>query len=57
MWSALDSDALIPRYGHTSVATKDNIFAFGGFNGIMLNDVLKFTPGKVSISSEVELAV
>uniref|UniRef100_A0A0N5AIM8 CUB domain-containing protein n=1 Tax=Syphacia muris TaxID=451379 RepID=A0A0N5AIM8_9BILA len=45
-WSELESDELTPRHGHTSIATKRNIFIFGGFDGSMLNDVIKFTPGR-----------
>jgi len=31
------------RYGHASVLFNDNVFVFGGFDGLMKNDVLKLS--------------
>lgn len=47
-WFSLSSNNLsfLQRYGHSSMVTKHNIFVIGGFNGVMLSDVVKFTPGQ-----------
>lgn len=47
-WFSLSSNnlAFLQRYGHSSMVTKQNIFVIGGFNGVMLSDVVKFTPGQ-----------
>lgn len=34
------------RYGHTAIATDNELYVFGGFDGKMLNDVFRFSPGK-----------
>lgn len=46
-WFTLSNNNLpfLQRYGHSSMVTKHNIFVIGGFNGVMLSDVVKFTPG------------
>lgn len=41
----LQGDAGLGRYGHSSILYENSIYFFGGFNGIMLNSILKFTPG------------
>ncbi|XP_054167519.1 attractin-like protein 1 [Oppia nitens] len=33
------------RYGHSSVLYNDSIYMFGGFNGVMLSSILKYSPG------------
>ena len=33
------------RYGHSMVLHDNSLYSFGGFNGLMLNSILKFTPG------------
>uniref|UniRef100_A0A158P813 Attractin-like protein 1 n=1 Tax=Angiostrongylus cantonensis TaxID=6313 RepID=A0A158P813_ANGCA len=39
-WYNISSDTTeLRRYGHTAVATNDELFIWGGFNGRMLNDV------------------
>lgn len=35
----------LKRYGHTAVATDDELFVISGFNGRMLKDVYKMSPG------------
>lgn len=35
----------IARYGHDAFVSGGNMYVIGGFNGEMLNDLLKFTPG------------
>lgn len=36
----------LPRFGHSGLIFKDQIYFFGGFQGILLNDVLRYTPGR-----------
>ncbi|EFO22877.1 kelch domain-containing protein family protein [Loa loa] len=47
-WFSLSNNNLsfLQRYGHSSMVTKHNIFVIGGFNGVMLSDVVKFTPAE-----------
>ncbi|CAH3033959.1 unnamed protein product [Porites lobata] len=33
------------RYGHSSMLVNRSMYVFGGFQGVLLNDVLSFTPG------------
>ncbi|XP_078358816.1 attractin-like protein 1 [Oculina patagonica] len=33
------------RYGHTALQVNRTMYVFGGFQGVVLNDVLSFTPG------------
>lgn len=33
------------RYGHTANVHNGGIYFFGGFNGVLYNDLFKFTPG------------
>lgn len=40
-----DTTEMLRRYGHTAASNEEHIFVFGGFNGVMLNDILVFTPG------------
>jgi len=55
-WNSLSepSDLLVNsfgtgRFGHTSVAYKNSeMYTFGGFNGIMLNNMLKYVPANCS---------
>lgn len=35
----------IGRFGHSAVIFENSMFIFGGFNGLMLNSILKYTPG------------
>lgn len=36
------------RFGHTSVVYKNEMYIFGGFNSIMLNNMLKYVPASCS---------
>lgn len=36
------------RYGHSCVIHDKSVYFYGGFNGLMLNSILKFTPGECS---------
>ncbi|KAL0276657.1 UNVERIFIED_CONTAM: hypothetical protein PYX00_004182 [Menopon gallinae] len=36
----------VARFGHSAVQFQDSLYIYGGFDGIMLNDILKYTPGK-----------
>lgn len=39
----------IGRFGHTAAIYDNSMFVFGGFNGLMLNSLLKYTPGDCSL--------
>ncbi|KAI1731926.1 kelch motif domain-containing protein [Ditylenchus destructor] len=39
-----DAKQFSSRYGHSAIANEHSMFVLGGFNGLMHNDVLKFTP-------------
>lgn len=55
-WKTLDDPVIsnvydkttFGRYGHSSVVYEDALYIFGGFNGIMHNSLLKYTPGNCS---------
>uniref|UniRef100_A0A674EZD3 Attractin-like protein 1 n=1 Tax=Salmo trutta TaxID=8032 RepID=A0A674EZD3_SALTR len=34
----------VNRFGHTSVVSNGSMYVFGGFSGVLLNDVLVYTP-------------
>ncbi|KAK7866706.1 hypothetical protein R5R35_003244 [Gryllus longicercus] len=58
-WSTInipsDLRADLARFGHSAVTFEDSLYIFGGFDGQMLSDMLKYTPGKCqSLSSDVE---
>lgn len=36
----------VARFGHSAVRFENSLYIYGGFDGIMLNDILKYTPGK-----------
>jgi hypothetical protein len=36
---------LASRYGHDTFSDGKDVYVVGGFNGQILNDILKFTPG------------
>ncbi|CAG2113222.1 unnamed protein product [Medioppia subpectinata] len=49
------SDSGFGRYGHSSILYEDSIYIFGGFNGVMLSSILKYSPGdcrRFSIADE-----
>ncbi|KAM8859451.1 attractin-like protein 1 isoform 5-T5 [Spinachia spinachia] len=46
-WTALPRPALhrdANRFGHSAVVSNGSMFVFGGFSGLLLNDVLAYTP-------------
>ncbi|XP_064465607.1 attractin-like protein 1 isoform X2 [Ornithodoros turicata] len=47
----------LQRFGHTAVAYNDSMYIFGGFNGQMLSDIIKFTPGSCKGFSTPEKCV
>ncbi|XP_064603271.1 LOW QUALITY PROTEIN: attractin-like protein 1 [Liolophura sinensis] len=40
-----DTVEKLARYGHSSVVYKGEVYIFGGFSGVMMNDIYKYTPG------------
>lgn len=48
-WSVMtvrkDLHADLARFGHSSVVFEGSLYIYGGFDGQMLNDMLKYTPG------------
>ncbi|KAK9729796.1 Laminin EGF domain [Popillia japonica] len=44
--SGMKSD--LSRYGHSAVLFEESLYIYGGFDGQMLSDILKFTPGNCS---------
>lgn len=49
--AALKHSSEIGRFGHTAAMFEGSMYVFGGFNGLMLNSVLKYTPGDCSLFS------
>ncbi|OQV18166.1 Attractin [Hypsibius exemplaris] len=51
-WSFLKAPSIpysrvrLPRYGHSSLVFKEQMYIFGGFQGILLNDVIRYIPGQ-----------
>jgi attractin len=43
-----DLEADLSRFGHTAVVFEKSLYIYGGFDGQMLSDMLKFTPGDCS---------
>uniref|UniRef100_A0A672H204 Attractin like 1 n=1 Tax=Salarias fasciatus TaxID=181472 RepID=A0A672H204_SALFA len=46
-WTLLPRPALhrdVNRFGHSAVVSNGSMFIFGGFSGLLLNDVLAYTP-------------
>uniref|UniRef100_A0A673ZDZ3 Attractin like 1 n=1 Tax=Salmo trutta TaxID=8032 RepID=A0A673ZDZ3_SALTR len=42
----------VNRFGHTSVVSNGSMYVFGGFSGVLLNDVLVYTPPSCKAFSE-----
>ncbi|XP_044593678.1 attractin-like protein 1 isoform X2 [Cotesia glomerata] len=38
----------LPRYGHSATVFEKSMYIYGGFDGQMLSDMLKYTPGSCS---------
>lgn len=53
MWSTLKPPEKIladsSRYGHSVVSYNDQIFMYGGFNGLLQNDIICFNPTSCSL--------
>uniref|UniRef100_A0A7N9AWV3 Attractin-like 1a n=1 Tax=Mastacembelus armatus TaxID=205130 RepID=A0A7N9AWV3_9TELE len=46
-WTVLSRPALhrdVNRFGHSAVVSNGSMYIFGGFSGLLLNDVLAYTP-------------
>ncbi|XP_014675369.1 PREDICTED: attractin-like protein 1 [Priapulus caudatus] len=57
-WMTLDPpDAAFmraPRFGHSAVAHNGSVYIFGGFNSVMMNDMLVYSPGDCSLNEDEE---
>ncbi|GMR61425.1 hypothetical protein PMAYCL1PPCAC_31620, partial [Pristionchus mayeri] len=52
-WSTLKISPLLRRYGHSMVSdSEDFAWVVGGFNGTMLNDVIRFVPADCAAGSK-----
>ena len=40
----------IARFGHTAEVYEKEMYLFGGFEGVMLADLYKYSPGKLRFS-------
>lgn len=51
-WSTMNEPPIknVGRYGHSAVVYNNEMYIFGGFNGLMLNSLLKFYPGDCIVS-------
>ncbi|GMT07020.1 hypothetical protein PENTCL1PPCAC_29194, partial [Pristionchus entomophagus] len=51
-WTTLNTSPLLRRYGHSMVSDgEDYAWVIGGFNGTMLNDVVRFVPADCAAGS------
>lgn len=46
-----DIYADLARFGHSAVVFEGSLYIYGGFDGQMLSDILRFTPGSCSFST------
>lgn len=44
----------LARFGHTAVMFEESLYIYGGFDGQMLSDMLKFTPGNCNTFNRSE---
>ncbi|KAL5284023.1 ATRN family protein [Megaselia abdita] len=44
----LDINSDLARFGHSSVVFEHSLYIYGGFDGQLLSDMIKFTPGNCS---------
>uniref|UniRef100_A0A0A9YMG1 Attractin n=1 Tax=Lygus hesperus TaxID=30085 RepID=A0A0A9YMG1_LYGHE len=44
----------LPRFGHSAVTFSNSLYIYGGFDGQMLNDLLKYTAGICNASSQTK---
>lgn len=40
------------RYGHVALSNNENIFIIGGFNGILKNDIIKYSSAQCNHQSK-----
>lgn len=43
MKSSVVDSSLTNRYGHVALSNDENMYIIGGFNGMMQNDIIKYT--------------
>ncbi|TSW48764.1 Attractin [Bagarius yarrelli] len=56
-WTVLPRPELyhdVNRFGHSAVYTNGEMYVYGGFNSLMLSDMLRFTPADCSAYTEAE---
>lgn len=49
-----DLRADVARFGHSAAMFERSLYVFGGFNGQMLSDMLKYTPGDCGVQRKSE---
>uniref|UniRef100_A0A8C1PXU8 Attractin-like 1a n=1 Tax=Cyprinus carpio TaxID=7962 RepID=A0A8C1PXU8_CYPCA len=57
-WTVLPNPNLhrdVNRFGHTAVVSNGSMYVFGGFSGVILNDVLVYKPANCEAFLEVDL--
>ncbi|KAM7385225.1 hypothetical protein PAMP_001319 [Pampus punctatissimus] len=57
-WTVLPRPGLhrdVNRFGHTAVVSNGSMYIFGGFSGLLLNDVLAYTPPSCKAFSDPDL--
>ncbi|KAK9964596.1 hypothetical protein ABG768_005759 [Culter alburnus] len=57
-WTVLPNPSLhrdVNRFGHTAVVSNGSMYIFGGFSGVILNDVLAYKPASCEAFLEVDL--
>ncbi|XP_016150491.1 attractin-like protein 1 isoform X1 [Sinocyclocheilus grahami] len=57
-WAVLPNPNLhrdVNRFGHTAVVSNGSMYVFGGFSGVILNDVLVYKPANCEAFIEVDL--
>jgi len=47
----------IARFGHSAVVHDNKMYIFGGFNGIVLDDIFVYEPGETCLQLNVVLSV
>lgn len=53
-WSTIlppDLPTDLSRYGHSTLFYENSVYIYGGFNGVMLNDLIKYTPASCDVFS------
>lgn len=49
-----DLRADLARFGHSAVMFEKKLYIYGGFDGQMLSDMIKYTPGNCSVLLKAE---